>query len=140
MMKTDFNVKISAFILLAYLAITLIVTLCKDQKGLIQTTCYFIFMVQQIHLLIRYELHETGEIWSASVIQVLSFVCILCPFIPFRYFIGPVSFIFSFVFWVAYAKAIKCDLTGAIFKYLYSIMLIVFVAFVSHYLIVRAYM
>ena len=85
---------------------------------------------------------NVGEYRSESAIQVLAFVSLIGPFIPFKTYIVPVSLVYSFGFWGVYIHAQDCDLTliEAFFRFLRYELLAVFAGYITQKYVFQAFM
>jgi hypothetical protein len=77
----------------------------------------------------------------ASVIQVLSFTCLMGPFFEFWLLVIPVCVIYSLTFWAVYFNAEKCDLFihEAVLRFLSTMCLIVIAVYVNYRTVLQAY-
>jgi len=77
----------------------------------------------------------------ASVIQVLSFICLMGPFFEFWLLVVPVCVTYGFAFWTVYFNAAECDLLTheVAVRFISTVCLIVTAAFVNHKIVLRAY-
>ena len=79
---------------------------------------------------------------AEGLTQVLTFVCLVAvPTIPFRFFVAPVTLIYSFFYWIVYWKAAEVDIgvEMAILLFMRNTVLTVCIAYVTQSAPLRAY-
>ena len=122
---------LNMFLLAGYICLTLMVWKSNHQDNdMISYVSCFIFIVQQLHLIIRFDpLHNDKvqvEFRDHSQFQLIVFVCLIGTFLDVKSFLIPTVLIYSTVFWAVYCLTLKCDILWyeATFKY-FSIILVI---------------
>ena len=135
--NSQFSLYLSLFILIAYVIVTLLIKLGKNQTDSnIQIILYFLYMMQQVQFAVRYQPmtkpKEMDSYLNASGLQLLTFVClVMTPNFPFAQFIFPVTTIYSVGYWGMFVKGKQSDilLQEALLKFVTYALVSVFVAY-----------
>jgi len=100
-----FQLMVKLSLLISLMALTSIVVLYKDQKALVTSVSIFVFALQQFSLTVCDK--RESDFRALSTLYFTSFVCLIGTFLPYRFWIIPVSLFYSLVYWIAYSR---CDM------------------------------
>jgi len=100
--------------MLGYGFLTILLKLTKTKADLITLLTVLIFTLQQMHIFVKDDPLDSIKMQSVfryeSLIQFMTFICTIGPFLPLRYYFPPVTFIYSVSFWATYYQSKKPDL------------------------------
>ena len=100
--------------MLGYGFLTILLKLTKTKADMITLLTVLIFTLQQMHIFVKDDPLDSIKMQSVfryeSLIQFMTFICTIGPFLPLRYYFPPVTFIYSVSFWATYYQSKKPDL------------------------------
>ena len=104
--EAKMQVYVNFIVILGYSFLTLLLKHTGTKPDMITLVVCLIFALQQMHLFVKVDPHQSAAMQGVfryeSLFQLLTFITMIGPFLPLRYYLPPIALLYSGSFWATY--------------------------------------
>ena len=105
----ELQVYVNFIVILGYGFLTLLLKLTKTKSDMLTLLACLIYALQQMHLFVKVDplgsVEMQGVFRYESLLQCFTFITMIGPFLPLRYYFPPIAAIYTFSFWITHYQA-----------------------------------
>ena len=104
--EAKMQVYVNFIVILGYSFLTLLLKHTGTKSDMITIVVILIFALQQMHLFVKVDPSDSASMQSVfrmeSLFQLVTFITMIGPFLPLRFYLPPIALLYTGSFWATY--------------------------------------